>query len=236
MLKIEMLRMLRNKRFVVLSIVVPVALYLLFSKVWGGQGEPASLMVSMAAYGALAAAMMTTSVPWAQERTGGWIRQLRITPLRMWSVIVVKLAAAMLLVLPALLAVSVLAGATQNVSMPPGRWAAVIAAMWLGALPFAAFGLVVGSLATPDSAQPITALSMLAFALLGGLLMPLEALPAGMRGLGRALPSNAYGELGREIAAGHPPVAGTVVQLAAWAAGLAVLAVVAFGRATVNTR
>jgi ABC-2 type transport system permease protein len=177
---------------------------------------------------------MTTSVPWAQERTGGWIRQLQITPLRMWSVTVVKLVAAMLLVLPSLVIVSALAGITQNVSMPPWNWVALVAAMWLGALPFAAFGLVVGSLATPDSAQPIAALSTLAFALLGGLLLPLDALPNGLRGFGEALPSNAYGELGRRIAAGHLPAVGTVAQLVAWSAGLLLVAVVAFRRATVK--
>lgn len=71
-IKIEALRMLRNKRYVIFVVAFPVAFYLLSVNLYGGGTDAAGvgadvvLMVSMSAYGALAASMMSTVVPWAQ--------------------------------------------------------------------------------------------------------------------------------------------------------------------------
>ena len=68
-----------------LTIVFPVAFYLLFTRVLTGgarlgNDERAFLMVSMAAYGAIGAAL-SAAVRVAMERTNGWTRQFRVTPL-----------------------------------------------------------------------------------------------------------------------------------------------------------
>ncbi|GAA0996821.1 hypothetical protein GCM10009555_093300 [Acrocarpospora macrocephala] len=159
--RIEALRMFRNKRYVIFVVAFPVCFYLLYSSLWGSQldaatGQPASviLMVSMAAYGALAASMMSSAVPWAQERTGGWLRQLRVTPLSRWTIIATKLVASLLLVLPSLLLVCLAAVLTQHVTLPAGQWLALVPAMWLGTIPFAALGLTIGSLLPAEPARP----------------------------------------------------------------------------------
>src|SRR5690606_20472500 len=101
--RIETLRTLRNKRYAIFVVVFPVALYLINSGIYGeqtaagGVRQSVYLMVSMACYGALAAAMMSTALPWAQERSSGWSDQLRVTPLPGWTVIAVKAGAALLL-------------------------------------------------------------------------------------------------------------------------------------------
>src|SRR5690349_13918451 len=94
-LTVELRRMLRNKRYLIFVAAFPVAFYLLFSGLYGGRPGGATgvyLMVSMAAYGALAASVMSTAVPWSQERQTGWLRQLQVTPVPGWKIIVAKLA------------------------------------------------------------------------------------------------------------------------------------------------
>src|SRR5690606_21110593 len=104
----EVLRTLRNKRYAIFVVIFPVTLYLINAGIYGDQdaetGVPQSvyLMVSMACYGALSAAVMSTAMPWAQERASGWADQLRVTPLPGRAVVAVKAGAALLLVLPAL--------------------------------------------------------------------------------------------------------------------------------------
>jgi ABC-2 type transport system permease protein len=159
----EALRTLRNRRYTIFVVLFPVALYLINANIYGGQTaaggvrQSVYLMVQMAGYGALGASMMSSAVPWAQERRSGWLRQLQITPLPGWAIVATKLAIALLLVLPSLVLVFAVAVLQQGVSMPLGRWAALAAVMWLGAIPFVALGLAIGSLLSPESAQPAAA-------------------------------------------------------------------------------
>ncbi|GII79238.1 ABC transporter [Sphaerisporangium rufum] len=238
--KLEATRMLRNKRYIIFVVAFPVGFYLLYSNLWGAQADESTglqgrifLLVSMAAYGALAASIMSTAVPWAQERQAGWLRQLQITPLPGWAVIVTKMITALLLVLPALLLVTLAAVLVQHVSLS-GQLLAVIAAMWVGAIPFAALGLTIGSLLRPDTAQPLAMICMFGLALLGGLWFPVAMLPETMRGIARALPSYDYADIGWQIAAGKVPGTASLAGWVAWAVVLSALAVFAFRRATVR--
>jgi ABC-2 type transport system permease protein len=239
--KLEIKRMLRNKRYIIFVVAFPVGFYLLYSNLWGNQVDESTgvratviLMVSMAAYGALAASMMSTAVPWSQERQSGWLRQLQITPLPSWTIIVTKLIASLLLVLPALLLVIVAAVLTQHVSLSAGQWAALIPIMWAGTIPFAALGLIIGSLVPPDTAQPLAIIGMFGLALLGGLWFPINMLPQTMQNIAHALPSYNYADIGWEIVAGHAPPASAVTGIIAWGVGLCALAIYAYRRATVR--
>ncbi|MEV7968014.1 ABC transporter permease [Sphaerisporangium sp. NPDC088356] len=240
-IKVEATRMLRNKRYIIFVVAFPVGFYLLYSNLWGGQVDEATgvkasviLMVSMAAYGALAASIMSTAVPWSQERQSGWLRQLQITPLPNWMIIVTKLISSLLLVLPALLLVVLAAVITQHVSLSAGQWAALIPIMWVGTIPFAALGLIIGSLVPPDTAQPLAIIGMFGLALLGGLWFPVDMLPETMRTIAHALPSYDYADIGWEIVAGHAPPASAVAGILGWAVVLCGLAVYAYRRATVR--
>ncbi|MCT9932771.1 ABC transporter permease [Planotetraspora sp. A-T 1434] len=240
-IKIEMLRMFRNKRYVIFVVAFPVGFYLLYSNLWGSQVDKTTglkgsviLMVSMAAYGALASSMMSSAVPWAQERQSGWLRQLQITPLSGWAIIVTKLVASLLLVLPSLLLVCLAAVLTQHVSLSVGEWAGLIGAMWIGTIPFVALGLIIGSLLPPDTAQPAAMVGMFGLALLGGLWFPLEIMPATMRSIARALPSYDYASIGWRIVAGEAPQLSSVLGVLGWGVVLGALAVVAYRRATVR--
>ncbi|WP_433238520.1 ABC transporter permease [Streptosporangium sp. CA-135522] len=238
--RIEALRMLRNKRYGIFVVAFPVAFYLLFSSLYGDQTGAggvranAVLMVSMSAYGALSASMMSTAVPWAQERQSGWLRQLQITPLTNWTIIVTKLVTSLLLVLPSILLVCAAAVLTQGVSLAPARWAGLILVMWVGAVPFSALGLIVGSLLPPDTAQPVAMIGMFGLAILGGLWFPVELMPAAMRAVAHVMPSFDYADMGQSILAGHGVPISDALTVGAWAVALGAVAVLAYRRATVR--
>ncbi|WP_327046284.1 ABC transporter permease [Microbispora sp. NBC_01189] len=240
-LKVEVLRMLRNKRYVIFVVAFPLGFYLLYSNLWGAQTDEATgikgsvlLMVNMAAYGALASSMMSTAVPWAQERHSGWLRQLQITPLPAWAILATKLVASLLLVLPALVLVGLAAVITQHVSLPAGQWAGLLAFMWIGTVPFVALGLAIGSVLRPDTAQPAAMISMFGLALLGGLWFPTSLMPEAMRNIARVLPSYDYAGVGWRIVAGQAPYGPDVAGIVAWAVALSAVAVLAYRRAVVR--
>jgi ABC-2 type transport system permease protein len=63
---------------------------------------------------------------------------------------------------------------------------------------------------------------------LGGLWIPLTAMPHTMQDLGRALPSNGVAELGWRIAGGQASAPRAVLVLAAWTLGSGLAALLAY--------
>ncbi|MEV0164715.1 ABC transporter permease [Nonomuraea fuscirosea] len=236
----DIVRMLRNRRYLVFVVAFPVALYLINANIYGdetagsGLGYNVILMVSMAAYGALASSMMSSAVPLATERQSGWLRQLQITPLPSWAVIAAKISTALALVLPSLLLVSVAAVVQQGVSLPPGRWVALLLAMWLGTVPFIALGLALGSALSADAAQPASMVCMFALAIAGGLWFPPEIFGATMKTVAELTPSFHYASLGWSLAGGHGVDAMDVLVVAGWAVVLGGAAAYLYRRATVR--
>ncbi|GLY81088.1 ABC transporter permease [Actinoallomurus iriomotensis] len=242
-LALEIRRMYRDRRFVFFTIALPVGFYLLWSNIFAkgdvdadtGLDAKTYLLVSMAAFGALGASLTTTGARLAAERQSGWLRQLRVTPLRPWAVIIAKVVASMCLALPAIVLVGVVAAVTQHVHLTVGEWAGMIGAMWLGTLPFAALGTLIGSLVGPDAAQPLTMACYLLLAILGGMWMSVSLLPKTLRHVAHWTPSNRFADLGWSIVAGHTPPASDVLVLAGWSVVLGTLATVAYRRATVRS-
>jgi ABC-2 type transport system permease protein len=230
-LRLEVRRTLRNRRYLMFTIVFPVLLYLLYTAVLPASGGgtldglawPAYFLVSMAAYGAIGASM-SQAAPIAIERREGWARQLRVTPLSGAAYVATKLAAAVILAVPALLLVAAVGGLVNHVSLGGGATLLMIVALALGSVPFAALGLLIGYLLDADSAQGGAMLSYLGLAILGGLFAPLDAFPDAIATIGHVLPSSHLASLGRAAAAGRMPGAVDVLVLAGWAIGSGALA------------
>jgi ABC-2 type transport system permease protein len=241
---LEMRRMYRDRRFVFFTVAIPVAFYLLWSNIFAkgsgldtdtGLEAKTYLLVSMASFGALGASLTTTGPRLAIERQSGWLRQLQVTPLRPWSVITAKILASMCLALPAIVLVGLTAALTQHVRLSAGEWVAMVALMWVGTLPFAALGTLIGSLVDADAAQPLTIACLFGLSILGGLWMSVSILPKTLRHIAHWTPSNRFADLGWSVVAGHTPPASDALVLAGWTIGLGALAIAAYRRATVRS-
>ena len=172
-------RTLRNRRVLIFSILMPLVLFVIFGTTIpkdaneAGISAIAYVMVSMAMFGSMSAAMSSGGVI-AAERDGGWNRTLRLTPLKPQAYVVNKVILSLLLAIPPLLVVFISGMTFGHVHLSMNQWATVALVSWLGALPFAALGLVIGYVAKPDSVQPITGLSTMLIAAFGGLWLPVE--------------------------------------------------------------
>jgi ABC-2 type transport system permease protein len=243
-LTLEIRRMYRDRRFIFFTVAIPVAFYLLWSNIFAKNGGTDTdtglaaktyLLVAMASFGALGAALTTTGARLAAERQAGWLRQLQVTPLRPWAVITTKIIASMCLALPAIVLVGLTAVLTQHVHLSATQWAELVVLMWIGTLPFAALGTLIGSLVGADAAQPVTVACYFALSILGGLWTSVSILPKTLRTIAHWTPSNRFADLGWSVVAGHLPPASDALVLAGWTAVLGVLAIVAYRRATVRS-
>jgi ABC-2 type transport system permease protein len=140
----EVRRTLRDRSYVVFTVGMPVLLYLLFGGLGADDSDPANakvgLMVGMAAYGGVSAALGNGSTI-AQDKQLGWLRQLRITPLTAFNVVGGRLVTGLVVVLPAVAAVLVSGALLGGVDLGGGQWAAVAVLLWLGAAPMCLLGL-----------------------------------------------------------------------------------------------
>ena len=107
--------------------------------------------------------------------------------------------------------------------------------LWVGTLPFAAFGIPVGYLLDPDTAQPVTVVVTIALALLGGLWQPTANMTEAMRQIAHLLPSYHLADLGWRAVAGQPPIASDGLVLLAYTAVFAGLAAWRYRRAEART-
>jgi len=229
-LRLEVPRTLRNRRLIMLTIVFPVAFYLLFTRVLTGgarldNDERAFLMVSMAAYGAIGAAL-SAAVRVAMERTNGWTRQLRVTPLPALGYVTTKLVTAYLSAIPAILLVMVAALTVNQVALSPTTWLAILVALTLGVLPFAALGVAIGYVFDESTAQLVFTISFVGLSVLGGLWTPISTFPDSLATIGRMLPSFHFANLGWSALAGQVPDIGDVLALLAY--GLTFVGIVAW--------
>ncbi|WP_164703097.1 ABC transporter permease, partial [Modestobacter sp. KNN46-3] len=167
-----------------------------------------AVLVSMMAYGAIGAALGAT-IRIAFDRSSGWLRQLRVTPVPTGSVFAVDVMVGALLVLPSLLVVALVGRFVNGVAFGLGTWLALVGSLWAGSVVFVALGVAVGLALDAQAAGAAIGILGTVLAALGGLWFPVEMFPDGMAALARAMPSYWFAELGRDIAAGTfagPPV------------------------------
>ena len=236
-LALELRRSLRDVRYLIIAVAMPIGLYLLFAGLFGANGQraqglrqPVELMVAMIAYGAIWAVFSATGPRIAHERAIGWTRQLRVTPLSPAAALSGKLVTALAAALPAMALVGVTAVLSHHVQLSAAQWSAMLAAMWAGVLPLALLGLALGYLAGDDVAFPLTMALYFAWGALGGLWMPLSTMPHVMQDIAQFLPSNAVAELGWRITGGQASVPKAVLVLAAWTLGSGLAALLAYRR------
>jgi ABC-2 type transport system permease protein len=174
--RFELLRTLRNVRFMFFSLAFPLVLYFLVA---GSNRHvklahlpfPVYYLAGMASWGTMTA-VTSIGARIALERQVGWTRQLRITPLSTRAYFGSKLLSGYLVALLAL-AILCLAGLSLGVSLTGGAWASMIGLILVGLIPFAVMGVLLGHLVSPDSAGPALGGGTAVFALLGGAWGPL---------------------------------------------------------------
>jgi ABC-2 type transport system permease protein len=230
-LRLEFLRAIRDPRYLLLAVAAPIGFYLLFAALFGqdvgsgGVSNAVALMVSMGVYGAMWAVLSATGPRIAQDRSVGWLRQLRLLPVRPNAILLARLVAALLLAGPALVLVFVTAALTHGVTLDVGRWLALLGLLWVGVVPVGALGLVIGYATDADSAFGVLYGLYMVLAALGGLWMPLSILPSGLQTIGKLLPSYRAADLGWRVIAGAPFDFANVAVLAVWGALFALLAI-----------
>ncbi|MGC5562603.1 ABC transporter permease [Streptomyces sp. FR-108] len=230
-LRLEVRRTLRDVGFMIGGVVMPVVMYLLFTNLGGGaDGDwKTASMIGMAAYGAMGSALNTGGGV-AEDRTIGWLRQLRITPMSPRQVVAGRALTGAVTVLPAIVAVLAAGGLVNGVRLDAWKWAVIALSLWLGSVPFTLLGLGNGYRLTAQATGVVNMVCNLTLAVVGGLWFPLALFPGWLRSLSSYTPTNRFAQLGTAVADGRAPALAAVLVLTGWLLLFGSYAVVSYRR------
>jgi ABC-2 type transport system permease protein len=232
--KAEVLRIRRNKRYLIFTVALPVMFYLFFAKsgtVAYDIGFKAFYMVAMASLGAFSGAFNNNAIRISQERKDGWIRQLRLTTLPANAYVVAKIIASLATTVPSIVIVFLLGRFYGGVQLPIWQWIVVGVTVWFGTLIFAALAVAVGYRFDPDSVQPIAIVIYFFFAIFGGLWFPLSG---ALRKFGEFTPTYQVVNISADVIKHGSASVGYVIGVLVWFAIFIALATVSV-RATAET-
>ncbi|WP_127530802.1 ABC transporter permease [Paenibacillus kobensis] len=206
--KVEMLRTLRNRRFVFFTIIMPIAFYFIFTSSMdsemqvGGIDWSAYYLMSMAAYGVAGSGIMTLSQKFSKERSQGWARLLKITPLPSWAFVVSKVAAQAVINLFMIIILFIVAATVKGVDLSSSLWIESGLWIWFGSFSFMAIGTLVGTVRNADVVQVVGMIVYMSMSLLGGLWTPTETMSSTMQVIAHAMPTYWLGYEARNLIGG----------------------------------
>jgi ABC-2 type transport system permease protein len=229
----EILRTLRNRVFYALTLGLPLVLYYSVASgqrhaTFDGTAFPLYFMTAMAVYGAMYA-VVTPGARIARDRSRGWIRQLRITPLRARTDFAAKVAAGYLLVLPTL-ALLFLAGASLGVRLSAAHWLELAGLLLVGLVPFVVMGFILGYLMPVDALAAGLGGVVVLFALFGGVFGFQLATSGPLFDVLKCLPSYWLVQAGKTALGGGGWPAQAWIVIAVWTAVLVPVAALAYRR------
>jgi ABC-2 type transport system permease protein len=176
--KYESLRMLRAPAFAGPFLGIPVLLYLLFAVLLYGDAmakDPKSalfLFMGFSVFGVMGPGMFGFGITIAMEREQGLLKLKRAMPAPPAAPLLAKMLMSMLFVV--IVMVTMIAAAPLgHLRLSAGQLLAVSAVNILGAVPFCAMGLYIGTRCTGKSAPAFVNLFYLPMIYLSGFLIPL---------------------------------------------------------------
>jgi ABC-2 type transport system permease protein len=236
-LRYEILRTLRNPAFAGIVLALPLVLFYAIAsaerhKTFDGTSFPLYFMTAMAAYGAMYAAM-APGARIARDRATGWLRQMRITPLRTRTEFTATAVGAYLLALPALVLLF-LAGASLGVRFGATQWLEMAGLLLVGLAPLVVIGFVLGYLLSSDAVAPAFAGVVVLLALLGGAFGFQLATSGPVFDVMKGLPSYWLVQAGKTALGGGGWPAEAWIVVAVWTVVLVPVAALSYRRSAIR--
>ena len=217
----EFLRLARTPSFAVPTLVFPPMFYLLFGVLLAGRGHTPQaatyLFATYGVFGVMAPGLFGFGVSIALDRERGFLALKRALPVPAGSLLLARMAMAMLFATIIAAMLIVLATTLGGVVLSPARLALLALVDIVGVLPFCAMGLYIGTVAGGQGAPAVINLIYLPMAFLGGLWLPLSVLPPIFAKLAPLWPAYHLAQIALPVVGlpGTGSIAGHVAVLAA---------------------
>lgn len=197
----EFFKVWRMPAFAIPTIAFPAMFYALFGLSFGGGQSAGSvgmatyLLATYGAFGVIGAALFSFGVGIAIERGQGWMLLKRASPMPVSVYFAAKMVMSVAMSAVVVAVLVALGLAFGDVPAELGTLSQLYAILLAGAVPFCAFGLLLGIFLGPNSSPAVVNLIYLPMAFASGLWIPIAFLPKFFQELAPYLPAYHYAQL-----------------------------------------
>jgi len=232
MTAMELRLALRRGETLVATIVLPVVVLVFFSSIvtipFGTTRPVDFLLPGSIAFAVIATSLVSLGITTAYDRYYGVLKRLGGSPLSRPELLAAKIVAVLVVeAVQVALLVAVAALGLGWQAPADASWGLVVVSVLLGTLAFAGIGLLLAGLLRAETMLAVANVLFVLSLVLGGIVVPVDHLPAPLAAIAGALPAAPLAEALR-VALGAstapPDAAGSLALLAIWGAGAVLLA------------
>jgi ABC-2 type transport system permease protein len=191
--KYEFLKRLRVRNFAVFALGFPLMFYILYGLMLptgrvAGLSTATYLLATYGTFGVMGICLFGFGVALAIERGQGWLDLKQASPMPVAAYFTAKVATCVVFSVVLVILLLSLGLGFGHVQLSPLALAGLAGTLILGAIPFAAFGLLLGYLANANSAPSFINMIYLPLSFCSGLWMPIQMLPNSLQHVAHFLP------------------------------------------------
>jgi ABC-2 type transport system permease protein len=193
--RFSLIASLRTRTFSLSAIGFPVMFYLLFGIMMNrhesidGTSIARYMLAGYAVFGVVGSALFGIGVGMAADLSAGWLELKRASPMPPAAYLAARCVTAICFGAIILTLLSILGIAFGHVHLSLAEYTHMLALVAAGAIPFASMGLALALIVPFNSAPGVTNLMYLPMSFLGGLWIPLTALPKAVQHIAPLLPT-----------------------------------------------
>lgn len=208
LVKLDILRTFRDLRFVVLVIMLPVIFYVLYMQLFdpksklNGTTWATYAIVSMAAFGIMGTAINFMGTRLQKERDEKWYDFLKITAIPETYYSISKTISYIVLSFVSVFLMLLIGFLTQGVRLDFLQVMILFGYLVVGSAVFVSLALLISLMGT--GAQPLGTLLYLLLSFIGGLWIPVEAMPTLLQHIAKLMPTYHYAKIMWNMV-GHEP-------------------------------
>lgn len=202
--------MFRNRYYIFWSLFMPIVFYIIFTKVvdTGTDNQElwnAHFLMSVTSFSVMGSAIMTLGIRMVQERSEGWQKFIRVTPLSGTVFFMAKMIGQSAVHVFSIIFIFIAGFVLNGVSLSAFEW--VMSGLWIliGSLPFLGLGVLIGLMKRVDTASGVSNVIYMVLAITGGMWMPMEIMPKIIQNIAAWLPAYNYGNGAWQIVRGGSP-------------------------------
>ena len=232
MTAMELRLALRRGETLVATIVLPVVVLVFFSSIvtipFGTTRPVDFLLPGSIAFAVIATSLVSLGITTAYDRYYGVLKRLGGSPLSRPELLAAKIVAVLVVETVQVALLVAVAALGLGWQAPAGAsWGLVVVSVLLGTLAFAGIGLLLAGLLRAETMLAVANVLFVLSLVLGGIVVPIDHLPAPLAAIAGALPAAPLADALR-VALGASPAppdaAGSLALLAIWGVGAVVLA------------
>lgn len=187
---------LRNKRFFLFDMMLPIIFYLLYTKVLTSGISQANLkmwntnyLISMIIYSCLLGSVITVSNTLLEDHTSHFDLFTKLTPLPRWQYYLSLIIIFMFLNVISSIAIILVGIVINHISLNVVTWLIIMTVNLLGTIPLIFVGILISLLKNSNTINLLNNLIVFPLAMISGLWWPIDMMPKWLQTFGKLTPT-----------------------------------------------